>query len=90
VRTTLTIDDDLLRALRAAARSAGIPLRRVVNQALRQGLEQLGKKRPRRRYRCPTFSMGSVASPGFDLDKALAMASALEDEEVARKFELRK
>lgn len=39
------------------------------------------------RYRCPTYSMGR---PALNLDKALAVAGALADEETARKLVLRK
>ena len=44
---------------------------------------------PRSRYRCPTYVMG-MPTRTFDLDKALAIAGALEDEETARKRALLK
>jgi hypothetical protein len=37
----------------------------------------------------PTFEMGDPL-PGVNLDKALSLASALEDEEISRKLVLRK
>jgi hypothetical protein len=86
VRTTLTIDDELMRELKEVAHREGVPLKLVVNRALRLGL---GAAKPqRRRYRSRTFGMGAVRIPS--LDKALAVAAALEDEEIARKLELRK
>jgi hypothetical protein len=87
MRTTLTIDDDLMRELKEVAHREGVPLKLVVNRALRLGLAGAAKPK-RRRYRCPTYSMGPARIPS--LDKAMAVAAALEDEEIARKLELRK
>jgi hypothetical protein len=90
VRTTLTIDDDLLNELKEVAHREGLPLKQLVNRALRRGLRALDESVAGKPYRCPTFSMG-VAAPGtVDLDKALSIAAELEDEETARKLELRK
>jgi hypothetical protein len=88
MRTTLTLDRDLDHALRQEARRSGRPLKRVVNETLRAGLA--ARRAPAgRRYRLKPVSLGGV-SPGADLDKALRMAEALEDVEIARKLELRK
>ena len=87
MRTTLTIDDQLLAELKERAHREGVPLKQVVNQVLRRGLDAPGPAK-RRRYRARTFSMGQPAVPG--LDKGLAIAAALEDEETARKLALRK
>ena len=40
MRTTLTIDDDVADSLKEQARQRKLPLRRVVNDVLRRGLEQ--------------------------------------------------
>jgi hypothetical protein len=87
MRTTLNIDDDLLRDLKQVAHKSATPLKQVVNSALRRGLTELAPARPRKRYVCPTFDMGK---PTVKLDKALALAAGLEDNEVLRKLELRK
>jgi hypothetical protein len=87
MRTTLTIDDHLMRQLKQMARDAETPLKKVVNTALSLGLEQMQRPRARRRYRTKTFALGR---PEMLLDKALAVSSALEDEELARKLALRK
>lgn len=87
MRTTLNIDDDLLRELKHQSVKSRTPLRRLVNTALRKGLL---KPRPTTRktsYRCPAFSMGE---PRISLDKALTVAAGLEDAEVLRELELRK
>jgi hypothetical protein len=88
VRTTLTLEDDLARALREEARRSGRPLKGIVNETLRAGLA--ARRSPAaRRYRLTPVSLGGVV-PGVDLDKALRLAEALEDESTARKLDLRK
>jgi hypothetical protein len=85
MRTTVDIDAHLLRRLRADADRRGVSFKEALNRVLRLGLEQpdldVGP------YVCPTFDMGAPLRP---LDKALALADALEDEELARKLALRK
>ena len=88
MRTTLNIDDDILRRLKQAASQTGIPLREAVNRTLRLGLERLHPESVATPYRCPTFSMGFPPLP--ELDKALELAARLEDEEIVRKLSLRK
>jgi hypothetical protein len=87
MRTTLTIDDGLASELKELAHREGLPFKIVVNRALRAGLQHLAKAPRRRPYRTPTFAMGR---PRLPLDKALAIATSLEDEEVARELGLRK
>ena len=82
----MTIDDDLFADLRETAQRRRLPMRRLVDQALRAGLRSMGTRKARR-VACPTFSMGT---PAVDLNKAGALAAMLEDEEVLRKLELRK
>lgn len=86
MRTTVDIDPHLLKRLRAEAHRRGVSFKDALNGALRRGLEERPRG-PRREYRCPTFAMGVPLRP---LDKALALADALEDEEIARKLSLRK
>jgi hypothetical protein len=88
VRTTLTLEKDLAQALREEARQSGRPLKRIVNETLRAGLA--ARRAPAaRRYRLTPLSLGGVVA-GVDLDKALRLAEALEDEATARKLEMRK
>jgi hypothetical protein len=88
MRTTLTLEADLAAALKHEARRRGQPLKRIVNEALRAGLAARRGPAPRR-YRIKPVSLGGVV-PGIDLDQALRLADALEDEALARKLELRK
>jgi hypothetical protein len=89
MRTTLTLDDDLAAALKEAAHRSGESFKQVVNDALRAGLVAGTTPSRAKRYRVKPVSLGGVRS-GVDLDRALQTADALEDEEIARKIELRK
>ncbi|MGE3154892.1 MAG: hypothetical protein AB7G48_10620 [Nitrospiraceae bacterium] len=83
MRTTIRIDDDLLRKLREQARKEDTPLTRLLDRTLRAGMRASPKpSSPTRRHRERTHAMGS---PRIKLDKALALAAALEDEEIVRK-----
>jgi hypothetical protein len=88
MRTTLTLDDDLAKALREKAHRTGAPFKEVVNKAIRAGLEQVDKPRQTRPYKCKSYSLGYP--PRADLDRALNLADRLESEEIARKLALRK
>ncbi|HET7038393.1 MAG TPA: hypothetical protein VFH97_00815 [Gemmatimonadales bacterium] len=86
MRTTVDIDAHLLKRLRAEAHRRGISFKELLNRALHRGLDERSKSAARP-YRCPTFAMGA---PLRSLDKALALADALEDAEVAGELALRK
>jgi hypothetical protein len=89
MRTTLTIDDQIATALKDVAHRSGKPYKQVVNEALRLGLHQMRHPRATRPYRLQPASMGA-ARAGIDLDKALQLAEALEDEALLAKLEQRK
>jgi hypothetical protein len=88
MRTTIRVDDDILERLKAEARKENVSLTRVLNRTLKVGL-QAG--RPRRTaqaaYREHPIALGEAR---MALDKALSLAAALEDEEIARELALRK
>ncbi len=79
MQTTLTLEDDLVSALKEAAHRSGLSFEEVVNRALRAGLAVEESPRKPRPYRVKPVSLGSPR-PGIDLDKALRLADALEDE----------
>ena len=88
MRSTVRIDDDLMVALRAYAADEGLSVTRMLNRLLRLGISALGESgESRPPLRQTTYSMGR---PRLASDKALALAAALEDEEIARKMSLRK
>jgi plasmid stability protein len=88
MRTTLTIDDHVARALKERAHRSGKSFKQIVNETLRAGLGASGARR-RRPYRVKPAALGGVM-PGINLDKALALADAIEDQELMAKMQLRK
>ncbi len=86
----MELDDDLVQELRDRLSREGGSLRKALNSALRKGLYDSGRQSQPAPYRCPSVHMGMLVSPGIDLDKALALAAALEDAETAGELERRK
>jgi hypothetical protein len=88
MRTTLTIEDGIARALKELAHRSGKPFKQVVNETLRAGLGATGARRSKP-YRVRPAALGGLL-PGINLDKALALADAIEDQELMAKMQLRK
>lgn len=89
MRTTLTLDDHLAKQLKEVAHRSGKPFKEVVNETLRNGLCAKHAQAAPKPFKLETVSLGGPL-PGVNLDKALALADAMEDEEIIRKMELRK
>jgi hypothetical protein len=87
MRTTVRIDDDVFEELEARARREKISLTRLLNRALKAGLRAMNVRRRAAPHRERVHAMGA---PRVALDKALALAAALEDEEVVRELAVRK
>jgi len=87
MRTTVTLDADVERMLRSAMRERGISFKEALNDAIRTGASRRNTRHTRR-YVQKSYSLGSEQN--FRWDKALAVAEALEDEELNRKLSLRK
>lgn len=88
MRTTVRVDDELLEQLKAQAQKEKVSLTRLINRTLKAGLQVGRARRPKRPlYRERAQALGA---PRVSLDKALALAAALEDEEIVREFALRK
>lgn len=85
MRTTVTLDPDVAARLKEAARARGVSFKEALNSAIRAGLAAGRSARP---YRTPSAPLGLRAS--VDLDKALQLASDMEDADIIRKLELRK
>jgi len=85
MRTTVTLDPDVVAALQRAARERGMSFKAVLNDAVRRGLSAAPGTR---RYQTPSRDMGLRAE--VDIDKALTLAAADEDAEIVRKLALRK
>lgn len=88
MRTTVDIDSYLLKRLRAEAHRRGLSFKELLTTIIRRGLAEPTATSVAR-YRCPTYPLGSTAV-ALNLDKALALAAGLEDEETARDLALRK
>jgi hypothetical protein len=86
MRTTVTLDPDVAAKLKAVARRRGISFKQALNSAVRVGLS--GERRAVRAFKQYTQPMGLRI--GVNLDKALHLAAALEDEEIIRRLERRK
>ncbi len=86
MRTTITLDPDVEQMLKNALRERDVTFKEVVNDAIRAGLK--GPTGKRTRFRQRTFALGTRKN--FSWDKALEMASAIEDEELIRKMAQRK
>ena len=51
MRTTLSVDEDVLEKARALAGRLRVPFKTVVNEALRRGLSEIEKPAKQRPYR---------------------------------------
>jgi hypothetical protein len=86
VRTTVTLDPDVVEQLRAHARRRNVSFEAALNDAVRAGLAaERGGSRP---FKVEARPVG--LRPSVDLTKALQLAYELEDGEIIRKLELRK
>jgi hypothetical protein len=87
MRTTVDIELPLLKRLRAEAQRRGISVKDLLQGLIRRGLQD--RSTDQRPYRAPSFAMGAP-NRAINLDKALAMAAGLEDDEIARELSARK
>jgi hypothetical protein len=76
MRTTLTLDDDVAAMLERLRRSHRMSLKRLVNEALRRGLDDMGRRRRPREPVCTrAVALGRVRIAGVDnIGEALAIA----------------
>ncbi len=86
MRTTVTLDPDVVEELKALAHQRNLSFKAALNSAVRAGLA--AERGGSRTYRVPAQPMG--LRPGIDLTHALRLADSLEDNEIVRKLELRK
>jgi hypothetical protein len=86
VRTTVTLDPDVEKLIRDAMRERGVSFNQALNDTIRAGVAP--KRNAARRFTQKTYALG--AEQYFRWDKALAVADAIEDEELSRKLSLHK
>jgi hypothetical protein len=76
MRTTIRLDDDLLRKTRALAAETGRTLTAVIEDALREALARRRARRAGPRVVLPTFK-GQGLRPGVDLDDSAGLLDVM-------------
>ncbi len=66
MRTTLSLDDDVAVALRAAQRESNKPFKQIVNDALRKGLRRSASSPKRPRFRTQSVQLGRCLVASLD------------------------
>lgn len=86
MRTTVRLDDDLLRELKVQAHKEGVSLAKLFERTVRLGLQTLknGGAAHRKPYREKTFSTGV---PFIDLTKTSQILAEMDNEEFIRKMQ---
>lgn len=84
MRTTVTIDDDLLELAKRRARERKTTLGRLLEEALRAALFREDESRPERSFTLVTFE-GDGVREGIDLDRPSALLAAEDVEQYRRK-----
>jgi hypothetical protein len=79
MRTTLTIEDDVLDRARAVAERLHSPFRRVVNEALRAGLKAVEEPTRARPYRTHPRKLG--LKTGRSVDNIQELIAQVEGED---------
>ena len=84
MRTTLTIEPDVAQEIRQRMAEKKLPLKRVVNDALRLGLSKTSKKERTTHFVVKPWPLG--LKPGIDYDKLGQYLDQLDTEEFIRKM----
>jgi hypothetical protein len=79
MRTTLSIDDDVIERARAIAGKLNTPFKTIVNEALRAGLDQVEQPAKQRRYKTKPHKMG--LRQGRNLDNIQELLAQVEGED---------
>jgi len=87
MRSTLDIDDEIMRQITRKALDEQKPIEAIINEALAKDLGSKRAPSTPKTYRCPSRSLGE---PSVNLEKALSLADGLEDEAVSATLEMRK
>lgn len=79
MRTTIRLDDDLVRQAKRLAVDSGRTLTQVVDEALRQMIARHGVRRSSGPVVLPTFGGGRVM-PGVDLDDNASVRDLIDED----------
>jgi len=79
MRTTIRLDDELLKRAKQQAQLRGKTLTQLIEEALRETLERREKPAPRAPVRLITSGEGGL-QPGVDLDDSASLLDVMEDD----------
>ena len=79
IRTTVTLDEDVLERVRCESRMRGLPFRETLNELLRAGLLQSAGRPRRKTFRIKPVHMGY--RPGLPYDDVAALIEHAEGPE---------
>ena len=77
MRTTLTPDDDIAAKLKTESQRTGQPLREIVNETLRRGLESRRATAQWRAFKVTARDLGNL-KPGLSLDNIAELIEHVE------------
>lgn len=83
MRTTLTLDPDVVRLIEEEVHRGRKSTKQVVNEAIRKGLAPKAASRSHKRYRVKPHQ--TTLCPGIDIGSFNKLADELEDEAVVEK-----
>jgi hypothetical protein len=67
MRTTLTIDDDIVAMIERLRRSRDTSLKEIINEALRRGIKEMSTPTKRRgTFRTRSVDLGTLQVPSLD------------------------
>lgn len=79
MRTTLSVDDDVMERARAIAAKLSKPFKTIVNDALRAGLDLVEQPAKKRRYKTKPRKMG--LRQGRNLDNIQELLAQIDGED---------
>jgi predicted transcriptional regulator len=79
MRTTISIDDDVMERARIIATELQKPFKVIINEALRAGLDQVARPAKQRAYKTEPHAMGLRA--GRNLDNIQELLAQVEGED---------
>jgi hypothetical protein len=71
IRTTVTLDEDVLERLKQESQARGTPFRQTLNELLRTALLAKDIQQHRRKFRVKPFSVGLRTDVNYDCTEAL-------------------
>ncbi len=66
IRTTVTLDEDVMERVKRVSRLRGVPFKEALNDLLRRALESAEQPPQRRTFKIQPFSMGYRTGLNYD------------------------